>query len=470
MNITIASMNANGELDEKVIKIAQEARRVVVQTDISDILLSRSITYESLDAIYKDAINFDDLIQKSLALLLRDKLLFIVLGDVYLNKIAAEVIKRVKQTGGHVTIVPGGDAALCMAFENGVLDNINGVGIYSAVSFERAPDTDLVIVINEIDTRLIASELKLKLSRYYGDEHLVYIADIRGKSGQIIPLCMLDGRQSYGYYTSIVIPPCALEKKQRYTFSDLVSIMDMLRSRNGCPWDNEQTHQSLKRYLIEESYEVLEAIDNDDIDALYDELGDVLLQVVFHAKVASQCGEFDITDITTAICKKMISRHVHIFGSVMADTPKDVIQSWEKIKKNEKGQQSQTEVLKDIPKNLPALMRSEKVQNKAAHVGFDFRYVSEAINKLKEEIAEVEVDMGNSEKRLEECGDLLFSAVNVSRLAGVEPESALHKATDKFIERFSQVERIASTENVDMHTCGIDKLNDLWDKAKKKNI
>lgn len=465
MKITIASMDANGNVSDKVIVAARAADKVVLQTDLAAEFKENGIAYESLDPLYEDSSCFDELIEKSVDLLFFDGLLFIVLGDIPGNRIAASLVKRVKEGGGSVTVIPGGDAALCMAFEDGLTDSINGVSIYNASSLDKISDTDVTLVINEIDNRLAASELKLKLSKYYDDMHIILFSDTKGKIKKKIPLSTLDCEQSYGYYTSIVVPPAALESKRRYTFSDLVTIMDKLRSRDGCPWDKEQTHESLKRYLVEESYEVIEAIDLGDMNALYDELGDVMLQVVFHAKIADQCGEFDLSDVTTAICSKMISRHTHIFGNAVADTPEAVLKNWDQIKKAEKGQQTQTEVLMNVPKSMPALMRSEKVQSKAARSGMDFPGIGDAISKLREEIAEVEQSLDEA-ALAEECGDLLFSAVNVARLAGIEPETALQKATDKFIERFEAAEACARKLNIDMKTCGLEKLNEIWETAK----
>jgi tetrapyrrole methylase family protein/MazG family protein len=470
MHITIASMDASGEVSGKVISAAKAAAKVVLQTDIAAEFKENGIAYETLDQLYKVSSSFDELIKKSAEVLLCDGLLFVALGDIPGNRIAANLVKRIKEKGGSVTVIPGGDAALCIAFEEGFADSLGGVSIYNSASFDKISDTGITLVVNEIDNRLAASELKLKLSKYYGDMHIILFSDIKGKTKKKIPLSMLDCEQSYGYYTSIVVAPSALENKKRYTFSDLISIMDKLRSRDGCPWDREQTHESLKRYLVEESYEVIEAIDDGDMDALHDELGDVLLQVVFHAKIAGQCGEFDISDVTTAICSKMISRHTHIFGNATADTPEAVLKNWDQIKKAEKGQQTQAEVLRNVPKSMPALMRSEKVQAKAARSGMDFSGIDGAISKLKEEIAEVEQSL-NKEGIAEECGDLLFSAVNVSRLAGVEPETALQKAADKFISRFDAAESYAKKRNIDMKTCSPDELNEIWDMAKchKKN-
>ncbi len=465
MNLTIASMNANGKINEDILNIARHARHVILQTKIGQALDIAGICYDTLDSLFESSDNFDVLTDMACEKLLQDDTLFIVLGDICRNTIAAKAVDRIIQNGGQVNIIPDNNPALCAAFAAGAADGTRGVTSFTATAFTHVWDTDVVVVVDEIDSRLKASELKLSLSRTYDDEHCVFLADTRHIKGKIIPLCLLDAEPSYGYYTSVVVPSCLLKQKRRYTFSDLVVVMERLRSRTGCPWDKEQTHESLKRYLVEESYEVLEAIDDKDMDALYDELGDVLLQVVFHARIAQQQGEFDIFDVTTAICDKMISRHTHIFGSTVANSPDDVIQNWEQIKKGEKGQQSQTDVLLGVPKSMPALMRSGKVQHKAAHVGFDFANAEQAFEKLGEEIDEVRHSK-DSRALFEECGDLLFSAVNVVRLLGIEPETALQKATDKFISRFAIVEQIAKKQNVDMRSCGINKLDELWEKAK----
>lgn len=465
MHLTIASMKANGYINEDILENARHASHVILQTKLGQALDDAGIGYDTLDSLYEAAEDFDALTEAACEKLLSNDTLFIVLGDICRNRIAASAVKRIKQDGGQVSVIPDGSSALCAAFAAGVADGTHGVTIFSASSFTQIWDTDIVVVIDEIDSRFKASELKISLSRVYDDEHAVFVTDTRSNKGKIIPLCLLDAEPSYGYYTSVVVPSCSLEQKRRYTFADLVSVMERLRSRTGCPWDKEQTHESLKRYLVEESYEVLEAIDDNDMDALYDELGDVLLQVVFHARIAQQQGEFDICDVTTAICAKMISRHTHIFGSAVANSPDDVVENWEQIKKGEKGQQSQTEVLQGVPKSMPALMRSGKVQHKAAHVGFDFSEAAQAFEKLLEEIEEVRQSKDN-DALAEECGDLLFSAVNVVRLLGIEPETVLQRATDKFIARFSIVERLANEQNIDMRSCGIDKLDELWNTAK----
>ncbi len=465
MNLTIASMDARGGVSEAVIKAAQAASRIVVQTDMCPVLKGLNTACETLDDLYDSTEDFDELADAACSRIVQDGTLFVTLGEAYVSRIAAQAVKAARTAGVQVSVIPYGDEAMCAAFAAGAADGLSGIVVHTASSFLTASDTDAALVIHEIDSRFAASELKLLLMRHYKDEHPVVLTDRRSGTMKIIPLWELDGEPSYGYYTSVVLTPVPLTQKKRYTFLDLVRVMDKLRAPDGCPWDKEQTHESLRRYLIEEGYEVLDAIDAGDMDALYDELGDVLLQVVFHARIGEQCGEFDISDVTTAVCAKMISRHTHIFGSAVAETSDAVIQNWDQIKRGEKGQSSIAEVLSDVPRSMPALMRSGKVQHKAGRAGMDFRKPEDAADKLREELFEVQ-SAKSSASLEEECGDLLFAAVNVARLWGVEPETALQKATDKFIRRFEVAEKLAAKRGIDMRDCSVDTLDALWNEAK----
>lgn len=256
--------------------------------------------------------------------------------------------------------------------------------------------------------------------------------------------------------------------KDKYTFEDLIEIMALLRSERGCPWDKEQTHESLKKYMIEEAYEVLEAIDLKDKSKLYDELGDVLLQVVFHAQIGREEGTFTIDDVTTAVCRKMVSRHTHIFGEDKADTADEVLNNWEAIKKKEKGLKSQTGVLKDVPSNLPALMRSYKVQQKAAQVGFDWDRIEDVFEKVNEEINELKdvYESENMERITDEIGDVIFSVVNLSRFLKVQPELALTGTVNKFIKRFEYVEQESLKAGKKLEEMSLAEMDELWNKAK----
>lgn len=258
--------------------------------------------------------------------------------------------------------------------------------------------------------------------------------------------------------------------KKDYTFDDLIDIMKVLRGEGGCPWDREQTHESIKYAMLEEACEAMESLDKKTPDDFADELGDLLLQVVFHAEIAESNHTFSIQDVLNHICKKLISRHTHIFGDDTSETAEDVLNLWEKNKLAEKGQKTQTEAMRDVCSYLPALIRAEKVQKKAAKVGFDWDDISGAFLKLHEEIEEVE-QVANSKdfaKIEEELGDLLFSCVNVSRFLKVNPEEALKKASDKFVDRFEKVENAAEKLGKDLSDMTLSEMDAIWDAVKEK--
>lgn len=261
----------------------------------------------------------------------------------------------------------------------------------------------------------------------------------------------------------------AFDYKEKYGIDDLIEIMRMLRSPGGCPWDREQDHRSIRANLIEESYEVIEAIDNDDTENLKEELGDLLLQIVFHSRMEQEIGRFDFDDVCDGVCQKLILRHPHVFGSVIAETPEEVLKNWDSIKESSKGQTTVAETMDSVPRSLPALIRASKLQKKAAKVGFDWPDVSGAAAKITEEANELmeAVAAGDQSRIDEELGDLLFAAVNVSRFVHTEPEEALTKASDKFSRRFTAVERLAKERGLDMKKMTLEQLDALWDEIKR---
>lgn len=260
------------------------------------------------------------------------------------------------------------------------------------------------------------------------------------------------------------------EFKEKYDFDDLVEVVRCLRLPDGCPWDKEQTHKSIRQDFIEETYEVIEAIDNEDTALLREELGDVLLQVVFHAQIEREKGVFDIHDVANDICQKMIIRHPHVFGDVNADTTDKVLDNWDKIKMQTKSQSTQSESMDSIARSLPSLIRASKMQKKAAKVGFDFESLDDAAVKVLEELAEVKTacESGDENSKAEEIGDLLFSVVNVARFAGVDSEKALYDACEKFLSRFTSMEKSAGENGVDLKDLSLSELDSLWEKAKNK--
>lgn len=258
------------------------------------------------------------------------------------------------------------------------------------------------------------------------------------------------------------------KQKEKYDINDLLEIMRSLRAPGGCPWDAEQTHESIRKNLIEETYEVVEAIDKKDSGMLLEELGDLLMQVVFHAQMEDEKGVFNFDDVADGVCKKLIERHPHVFGEVEVSGVDDVLDNWDAIKRRKKGQKKGSEPMLSVPRELPALMRAAKIQQKASAVGFDWPDVSGAYGKIIEETQELRkaVKSGVQDDVIEELGDLLFSVVNVSRFLKCDAEEALTAASDKFINRFIRVEQLAKENGVDMEKASLEKLDKLWDIAK----
>ena len=253
--------------------------------------------------------------------------------------------------------------------------------------------------------------------------------------------------------------------KDSYNVKDLEEIVRILRAPGGCPWDAEQTHQSIRRNFLEEAYEAAEAIDEENPEHLKEELGDVLLQVVFHARMEQEEGRFDLDAVADGVCKKLIYRHPHVFGDVSVSGTGEVLSNWEELKRKEKGQATNTDALESVARSLPALWRSEKVQKKAKKAGFDWPDISGALDKLSEELEELKAAAAQGTNVAEELGDLLFSAVNVSRFLKVDCEDALNQATDKFIGRFRKVEEQAGDRPMTEMTLA--ELDQLWERAKE---
>lgn len=262
------------------------------------------------------------------------------------------------------------------------------------------------------------------------------------------------------------------EFKDKYNVDDLRLIMKELRSEHGCPWDKEQDHKSIRMDVLEEAYEVMEAIDSENTDLLKEELGDLMLQVVFHSEIESEKGVFDLDDVADGICKKLIYRHPHVFGDVNVSNSAEVLKNWDALKSKSKNEEKASDRLKSVPKLLPALMRGEKVGKRAANVGFDFSDTNEVIERLKCEIAELEeaIKVQSDIKIEEELGDILFSCTNLSRFLKKDSEKALTFAINKFIIRFSSVEALVEADGKSFSELSQDELNKYWEKAKKDTV
>ena len=257
------------------------------------------------------------------------------------------------------------------------------------------------------------------------------------------------------------------EIKDCYKFDDLLRIMEILRAPDGCMWDQAQDHHSIRQNFIEETYEACEAIDDNDTDHLKEELGDVLLQVVFHTQMEKEKGVFDLNDVADGVCKKLIFRHPHIFGDVKVGSTDEILSNWDDLKRKEKKQETDTSTLESVSKSLPSLIRAQKLQKKAAKVGFDWPDVSGALDKVEEELAEVRAAINGNGDIEEEIGDLIFAVTNVSRFVKVDSERAAEKTCNKFVRRFADMEKQAAAEGKNLSDLTLSELDALWDKAKE---
>lgn len=258
-------------------------------------------------------------------------------------------------------------------------------------------------------------------------------------------------------------------RKPRYGYEDLLEVIRILRSPEGCPWDKVQTHASIRRGMLEEAYEAAEAIDNGDVALLREELGDVLMQVVFHADIEKDAGHFDMEDVCDGVVKKLLYRHPHVFGGAEPETVQSVPMSWEKLKQQEKGQKTTADTMDSVARSLPGLWRAEKIQKKAADAGFDWRDVQGALDKLEEETAELRQAVEGCGNVADELGDVLFAAVKVGRFCGVDPEDAIGGTCEKFIRRFRAVEAAAASRGREVGELTLEELCGLWEQAKKRS-
>ena len=465
--ITIVGLGVRaGDLTLAGLEALTGGGRVLLRTAVTpaaELLRQKGVAFESLDALYECTEDYDE-VNDAIA---RAVLEAATLGDVAFGVIGGAglmdasvkcVTQRAAQQGVPVRVIPGVGLYEHAAGQAGGLE---GACVTAAIDLDKLQlDVRRPLIVCELNDRVTASECKLTLQEHYPDAWTVTL------DGKAIPLEELDRQEQYSHLTALVVPPLQLLQAERYDFSHLVEIVERLRRPDGCPWDREQTHRSMKADLLEEAYEVIDAIDGDDPYRLADELGDLLLNVAMHAQIGSEHGEFDIGDVLWAVCHKMIKRHPHVFGDVKADTSEQVLANWEVIKKGEKQLTTQTEVMRDIPRCFPALMRAAKVQKKARSVGFDWDDAREALKKVREEADEAEQAWDDAEKLFAELGDLLFAAVNVCRMKKVPPELALERATDKFIRRFSYVERTAGEQGRKLTDMTLAEMDALWEQCK----
>lgn len=443
-----------------------------------DYLREKNISFNTYDEVYDTMESFDEVYENIANDLVKKHnefgdLIYAVPGHpLVAERSVFNLVDLCKKNNIEYKVIPAVSFIDAM-MESLMIDPIEGLKVIDAFDINnQILDKRIGTIITQVYNPLIASEVKLKLLEQYNDDTEIFYVRAAGIQGEEsirkIPVFELDMQEDIDYLTSIYIPKDLNNKKD---FNDLLDIIETLRGENGCPWDREQTHESLEKALIEECYEVIDAIDQEDDDSLIEELGDVLLQVVFHASIGKEDGYFDIGDVIKGICDKMISRHPHVFEkNETLDSSNEVLDKWDQLKKKEKGYETLSDEMNGLTKGLPALLRAHKIQNKAKKVGFDFKDVSEAINKLNEEINEV-LDVYKTENKAkikDEVGDLLFSCVNVARLLEVDEEIALNFTIDKFIKRFSYIEECANNKGLKINDLTLEDMNNLWEESKNR--
>lgn len=473
--LTIAALSTPQTISVAALERCKNARMLYVQTERTPCVLpltQSGLRIQSMDDLYETAEDFD-----ALNAAIADRLLSACAGGdtVYAvpgggtGEALCKLSQLAKEAGIRVELLPGaGFAQAAMAASGLAGDRLT---IAAANSLPGTLSPFVPLAVEELDTRIRAGEVKLALLEYYPDEHPVRLC-VMGENGAYtvreLQLLELDrqGDDSYAATTVLLVPPAELLQLSRFGYSELERVMHRLRAPGGCPWDREQTHESLKKTMIEECYETIDAIDRNDDAGLCEELGDVLLQCVFHAEIAQEQGRFYGRDVTTGIVQKLIYRHPHIFGTSRADTADAVVVKWEQLKKTEKHFDTQSDVLRAVPKTLPALMRAYKLQKKAAQVGFDWENADQAFPKLAEETEELSRAMRGDGDIAEEVGDLLFAAVNVARLLHLEPEQVLSDSCEKFTARFCAMEELALANGRSLDTMTLPEQDELWKTVK----
>lgn len=468
-------------ISQGALEALQSAQKIFLRTEKHPTVdkLKESIKYTSLDHFYEKEENFEDVYTKISEFIIETSkegdLVYAVPGHPRVAEKSVGIIESMAREKGIEVEIIASMSFVDAMFNYLAVDPADGFKLIDAFEIQNSYiDTNTAMIITQIYDSFIASNIKLQLMEYYDYDQEVCIVSGAGvknlESKKYVPLFELDRMENkFDYLTSLYIPKSS--KKVYNTVNDLYQIMETLRGPGGCDWDKKQTHESLKKYVIEEAYELCQAIDNDDIDEMIEELGDILLQVIFHCQIGQEEGLFDLKEVVAGICEKLIHRHPHVFKNEDIDM-NTFDKTWEELKKEEKGEDTVTEGLKRIPKYLPALTKAEKIQYKAALVGFDWDNIDDVLKKVEEEYKELldEHKQGNIKYIKEELGDLLFSIVNLSRFLGINPEEALNLTSQKFINRFEFVEEGSRKLNKKLEDMSLEEMDNLWNEAKANKL
>jgi tetrapyrrole methylase family protein/MazG family protein len=451
------------------------------------ILDEHQIAYETFDRIYEAHGGFEDVYEAIATALLSTakesgrEIVYAVPGHPMVAEYTVQLLKqRCPQEGISLELL-GGESFLDQAFLRFGFDPIEGFQLLDATRLNRYSFNPLLhTVIGQVYDTYTASDVKLSLMEAYPDDYLVTVGHSLGVAGQEqlmeVPLYELDHVQGFGNLSLVWVPRSEQEDLLNRTFGRLHEIVQILRSPEGCPWDREQTHASLRKNLIEESYEVLETIDEDDPAHMCEELGDLMLQVLLHAQIEEETGTFNVYDVIAELNEKLIRRHPHVFGEQSAQDAEEALVNWNEMKAEEKRKKGidvqQLSVLAGVPRDLPGLMKAWKLQKKAAQVGFDWPEIGEVYGKVEEELHELQQAMASvtpeaEQERKEELGDLIFSIVNLSRFLRIDPEEALALTNQKFVQRFSYIEQQLRLKGVSFEQTDLPEMEAYWQEAKK---
>ncbi|WHY14239.1 nucleoside triphosphate pyrophosphohydrolase [Peribacillus frigoritolerans] len=487
--ITIIGLGA-GDLEQlplgiykKLVQTGQCYVRTADHPVIGD-LKREGINFTAFDGIYEKHDQFEDVYEEIAETLLHEasnrSVLYAVPGHPMVAEKTVQLLLEKGPALGIAIKLEGGQSFLDPLFQAVRIDPIEGFQLLDGT--DLSPD-DLHItqhmIIGQVYDAFSASDVKLTLMEKLPDDYEVYIVTAAGSSQEKVTKCALfelDRQMELSNLTSVYVPPVKDEALRYREFSKLRRVIAELRGPDGCPWDKKQTHESLKKYLIEEAYELIDSIDEGDDEGMVGELGDVLLQVMLHSQIGEDEGMFTIDDVIEGITAKMIRRHPHVFGDVEVNGEEDVLVNWQKIKEGEKGGESKAlkSLLDGIEKSLPNLLRAEEYQKRAAKVGFDWDEVSEAWKKVREEVQELEEEILSPNRDVEriksELGDLFFALVNISRYYDIQAEEAVYKANQKFHQRFTYIEECIQRADKKFEDYTLEELDSYWDEAKAKGL
>lgn len=439
-----------GDITVRGAKAIENAKTLIVRTNETESYKSVTAYNKnaiSLDYLYLKSRNFDTFNKNACAAVLK----YLKEGDVTyaVDGSAAEddTVKAILKKHKNAEMISGVSAFSSAAERVKISSTINAC--VSAYDIAKIQSVTEPTVIYAIDSKVLAGEVKLKLIDVFGEETEVYFL---GESVLKIPVYELDRQNFYDYKTSALIIPPVLTEKERFNYDDLIEILRILRAPNGCPWDREQTPMSVEKNLIEECYELIDAINRDDTAGVIEETGDVLLQTAFQINFGKESGEFTSADVLSEICRKLISRHTHVFGGDKAADGEAALNVWDKNKQKEKGYNSGEEYLRAVPESFPAIMRAQKISKRAAKYHLDFNDLSSAFDKIYEKLSELKAAANNknAEDAAKEGGDALFALASYLQKLGVDGETALNETVKRFIDRFSRAEKLALKDGVSL--------------------